>query len=288
MNLKQTCRLFAKALSDSSASPFADARVILSSVMGIKETQFISEFEKEVPPDKEIIIKEALRRRLNGEPVAYITGERGFYQYVFKVTKDVLIPRPDTETLVESAVEDIKVAFKDKTEINILDLCCGSGCIGISAAKALVKNFKRISLTLSDISDGALEVCRENIKSLITESNIKAEIVKSSLFDSLAGRSFDAILSNPPYIKTSVIETLETQVQFEPHIALDGGKDGLDFIRAIARQAKNSLVPKGLLQMEIGYDQSPAAAKILKEENFSDVSVLKDLGQRERVVKGRN
>ena len=233
-----------------------------------------------------------MQRRQSGEPVAYITGERGFYESVFKVSEATLIPRADTETLVEDAVRELKGLSSDlqsrlpeKKEVRILDLCCGTGCIGISVAKALATSFKRITLTLSDLSERALEVCRANADSLITEKNIDVSIIRSDMFNDIRETAYNAILSNPPYIRSSVIPGLEKQVRFEPHMALDGGEDGLDFVRIIADDASRHLVPGGLLEIEIGYDQADEASLLLTQSGYQGISVLKDLGGNDRVVK---
>ena len=220
-------------------------------------------------------------------PVAYLTGERGFYESVFMVTEDTLIPRADTETLVEEALADIVERFQDKESIRILDLCCGTGCIGISVAKVLSECFDRVYLTLADVSDKAMEVCRQNAGGLIEEEdNIDVSFAVGDLFDAVKDSDFDAILSNPPYIASSVIPTLEKQVRFEPVLALDGGPDGLDFVRRIAAEAPSRLADGGLLMMEIGYDQGQASVQILKDNGFTETDVIKDLGNNDRVVKG--
>ena len=133
-----------------------------------------------------------------------------------------------------------------------------------------------------------MEVCRENVKTIVQEENITIVIIKSDLFKDIEEEQFDAILSNPPYIRTDVIPTLEKQVQFEPKMALDGGEDGLDFVRKIATRARDYLTPRGLLEMEIGYDQGSDAAGILKAEGYREISVIRDLENLDRVVKAFN
>ncbi|MBR5669210.1 MAG: peptide chain release factor N(5)-glutamine methyltransferase, partial [Spirochaetales bacterium] len=226
--------------------------------------------------------------RENGEPVAYLTGERGFYECIFSVSPDTLIPRADTETLVEEAVADIAETFEDQPEIRILDLCCGTGCIGISVAKVLSEVFEKVHLVLSDISEKAMAVCKKNAEELIEEDNIEVQFNTGNLFEGMDGLVFDAVLSNPPYIATSVIPTLEKQVQYEPVLALDGGADGLDFVRNIAAEASGHLVPGGIVLMEIGYDQGKEARAIFKKEGYREISVIKDLEDCDRVVKALN
>ena len=286
MTVNQLYKASINILKPSSSSPETDARIIISHCLGLDATAFVMAFDNQVSVEQELLIKDLIKQRSNGKPVAYITGERGFYECIFKVNENVLIPRADTEILVDSAIIDIQNSFKDYKPIHILDLCCGSGCIGISVAKILAKSFKEVDLTLSDISTKALEVCSQNVKSLITEDNIKTTIINSNLFENI-NEKYDVILSNPPYIATSVIAKLEVQVQNEPHLALDGGEDGLDLIKQIIANAPRHLNANGLLQFEIGYDQGISAQNLLSQSNYYDITVIKDFGGCDRVVKGR-
>ena len=287
MNLSELYRSFTEAFRETSDSPSADAAILICHCLGITRTQLVLSPNEEIPQDKLQELMRIKTARENGEPVAYLTGERGFYECVFSVSPDTLIPRADTETLVEEAVADIAETFEDRPEIRILDLCCGTGCIGISVAKVLSEVFEKVTLVLSDVSEKAMDVCRKNAEALIEEDNIEVTFNTGNLFEGLDG-VFDAVLSNPPYIATSVIPTLEKQVQFEPVLALDGGADGLDFVRKIAASAKAHLVPGGILQMEIGYDQGNQARNILRKEGYRKISVIKDLEDCDRVVKALN
>ena len=271
--------------SDSTGTlDSVDVKTIIMQVLDIDGTRFVLDMDKELPQEKLDILRRDIERRINGEPVAYITGQRGFYENVFKVSEATLIPRADTEILVEDAIRELQ----SKDEVRILDLCCGTGCIGISVAKALARTLRKVYLTLSDLSEDVLEVCRENVETIVQEGNIIVKTLHSDLFQDIKEKSFDVILSNPPYIRTDVIPTLEKQVRFEPRMALDGGEDGLDFVREIAEQAKNHLVPGGLLEMEIGYDQGPSASDILRAEGYREISVIRDLENLDRVVKAFN
>ena len=287
MNLSELYNSFTDAFRETSDSPSADAAILICHCLGITRTQLVLSPNEEIPQDKLEELMRIKAARENGEPVAYLTGERGFYECVFSVSPDTLIPRADTETLVEEAVADIAETFEDRPEIRILDLCCGTGCIGISVAKVLSEVFDKVTLVLSDVSEKAMDVCRKNAEALIEEDNIEVTFSTGNLFEGLDG-VFDAVLSNPPYIATSVIPTLEKQVQFEPVLALDGGADGLDFVRNIAASAKDHLVPGGILQMEIGYDQGKEARDILRKEGYRKISVIKDLEDCDRVVKALN
>ena len=288
MNLFELNRSFTEAFRETSDSPSADAAILICHCLGITRTQLVLSPNEEIPQERLEELMKIKAARENGEPVAYLTGERGFYECVFSVSPDTLIPRADTETLVEEAVADIAEAFEDRTEIRILDLCCGTGCIGISVAKVLSEVFGKIELVLSDVSEKAMAVCRKNAEDLIREDNIEVTFNTGNLFEGLEGLLFDAVLSNPPYIATSIIPTLEKQIQFEPILALDGGADGLDFVRKIASSAKKHLVPGGILQMEIGYDQGKEARGILRKEGYREISVIKDLEDCDRVVKALN
>ena len=287
MNLSELYNSFTDAFRETSDSPSADAAILICHCLGITRTQLVLSPNEEIPQEKLEELMRIKAARENGKPVAYLTGERGFYECVFSVSPDTLIPRADTETLVEEAVADIAETFEDRPEIRILDLCCGTGCIGISVAKVLSEVFDKVTLVLSDVSEKAMDVCRKNAEDLIEEDNIEVTFNTGNLFEGLDG-VFDAVLSNPPYIATSVIPTLEKQVQFEPVLALDGGADGLDFVRKIAASAKDHLVPGGILQMEIGYDQGKEARDILRKEGYRKISVIKDLEDCDRVVKALN
>ncbi len=286
MKLRQLYLDLKQSFKDISDSPDSDARIIICHCLSMDNTAFALAMEEEVPDDKLKTIKSHGKRRQEGEPVAYITGERGFYECVFKVSPATLIPRADTETLVEDAIVSL-TNIGDKEQIKIVDLCCGTGCIGISVAKVLSRTFKRVCLTLSDISEEAMEICRQNVQNLITEKNIEVVFRLGDLFETIADTDYDAILSNPPYIQRDIIPTLEKQVQFEPKLALDGGEDGLDIVRRIAEEATRHLAVGGLLEMEIGHDQAADASIILAEEGYSEIAVIQDLGGNDRVVKGR-
>lgn len=233
-----------------------------------------------------------IERRASGEPLQYITGTQEFMGLEFKVTPAVLIPRQDTETMVEDAMELLeKGTVRGETYAkaggltDVLDLCCGSGAIGVSLAKLCPKT----KVTCSDISEDALAVAKENAKS----NGAKVKFEKSDLFAAFCGtlgkKKFDLIISNPPYIKSEVIPTLQTEVKdHEPMMALDGGEDGLDFYRLIAEQSVNHLSKAGVLMMEIGHDQGEDVCDLLRAtERFEQVACLKDLAGRERIVIGR-
>lgn len=221
-----------------------------------------------------------LTLRKNKMPIKYMLGECEFMGLSFYIREGVLIPRPDTEILVECAMEEIKKnKFKD-----ICDVCCGSGIIGITIAKLL----KDVNVKSSDISHTAYEVTGENIKRL--DVGERVQVVESDLLNKFIENKdrFDVIVSNPPYIRKNVIGTLMEDVKnFEPYEALCGGEDGLDFYREITSQSLKLLNNGGMLLFEIGYDQKDSVSNLLKENGFVEVECLKDLAGKDRVIKGK-
>ncbi|MBN7774024.1 peptide chain release factor N(5)-glutamine methyltransferase [Clostridium aminobutyricum] len=218
-------------------------------------------------------------RRATRLPLQYITGIQEFMGYPFMVNEKVLIPRLDTEILAEAAM-DYSSHFKKK--VHLLDLCCGSGAIGISLDK-ICKNMK---VTCCDISDDAIELARKNAKLL--KSNVSFAL--GDLFEpfkkKLGNTRFDIIVSNPPYIESSIIPTLDKEVrEYEPHLALDGGNDGLDFYRRIIEEAPNYLREHGMLLFEIGYDQGRAVEELaILRGPFVSVEIKKDHSGLDRVA----
>lgn len=219
-------------------------------------------------------ILNAVSLRLENMPLGYIFGKTNFFGYDFVVSKSVLIPRLDTEILVERVINDLK---NENKSVSILDIGTGSGAIAV----VLKKETKSI-VTAVDVSEDALEIAVQNAKN----NDAEIEFVKSDLFENLSDRKFDIIVSNPPYIETEVINNLSEDVKnFEPHLALDGGEDGLDFYRKIIKSAPNYLNRNGKLYFEIGYNQAEAVSNLMKER-FKNIEVLKDYEGNDRVVLG--
>lgn len=254
----------------SSETPLLDARVLLSYVT---KTDARTLF-RELTPDEKARFDELIRRRAAGEPVAYIVGEKEFMGYTFRLNRDCLIPRPDTETVVEHIIEHNTLPSP-----KILDLCCGSGCIGLSLALFI----KGARVTLCDISEGALEMTRENSK--LHSLDDRTEAVRLDVLSDPLPEGFDIIVSNPPYIPSAVTDGLEV-ARTEPRLALDGGTDGLDFYRAITPKAFSALAHGGLLAYEIGFDQGESVSAILAENGFKNIIVKKDYGGNPRLVCG--
>ena len=221
-----------------------------------------------------------LERRLKGEPVAYLIGEWEFYGLTLDITRDVLIPRPDTETLVERG---ILFARNLPEGARVLDLCAGSGCIGL----AIADNCPNTHVILAEWSEDALRVCRQNIRRIGLTRQADPVQVDALEPPPRLLRDFDLILCNPPYIPTLEVGRLDPSVRdYEPHIALDGGEDGLKFYRAVAKKWKRALKSGGKLIFEVGYDQAPAVEYILAENGYQDIQTTLDPGMHWRVVEG--
>lgn len=216
---------------------------------------------------------------VDGKPLQYITNKQEFMGMEFYVDENVLIPQPDTEILVENVLEICSQIKKE--EIKILDLCTGSGAIAISINKILNENNIKNTVLASDISDKTINIAMINNKK--NNANVKFEI--SDLFEEIKEKDFDIIVSNPPYIKNTIIPNLSKQVKCEPLLALSGGEDGLDFYRKIIDRAYLYIKNNGYLCLEIGYDQKKDVLNIFKEyENYKDIKVIKDLSNNDRCI----
>ncbi|MCL2079579.1 MAG: peptide chain release factor N(5)-glutamine methyltransferase [Oscillospiraceae bacterium] len=263
-------------------SPELEARMIISSASG-KTKEEVLAMSKIYATDAKIKakIEDSLSRRLKGEPLAYILEEWEFYGLPIIVSPDVLIPRMDTELLAEKA---IAILNAKPWQTRTLDLCAGSGCIGIAIAAKVASS----RVVLADVSEEALGICRQNMLKNNQSRNITpitADALKSP--PSLLG-AFDLIVSNPPYIPTKDIETLENSVKdYEPLSALDGGEEGLEFLKAIAGKWSKILKPGGHMALECGIGQAAAVRYIMKQGGLSDIKTYKDTGGVERVLTGK-
>lgn len=215
--------------------------------------------------------EELAERRIRREPLQYITGEAPFFGRIFRVDPRVLIPRPETELLCEWALE-----FLPNHTISVLDLCCGSGCIGLT----LAAERPAWNVTLSDLSPDALLVTRSNADFL----GVRVSLQQGDLLEGLPDKAFDVILSNPPYIPTKECLSLQEEVRREPVLALDGGTDGLDFYRRIVSGASRVLKNGGLLMMELGFGEAEEVRNILSGAGYSEIRIRKDLNGTNRMI----
>lgn len=248
------------------------ASILLQYVLKQTKQELIINSEEIVESSKVNEYNNYLQAIIKGTPIQYITKHQQFMALDFYVDENVLIPQPDTEVLVEEGIKIIK-----EQNMEVLDLCTGSGAIAVSIAHYC----KNSTVTATDISQEALDVARKNANS----NNVNIKFIESDLFDKLTERSFDIILSNPPYIETDIINILEKDVQAEPHLALDGGKDGLEFYKKILNEAHKHLKTNGYLMLEIGYNQGNAIIN-LEHKNLKLITKqpIKDLAGNDRVV----
>ena len=221
----------------------------------------------------------AVRRLLDGEPLAYVLGEWEFYGLPLDISESVLIPRPDTEVLVDRALTYLKTV----AEPRVLDLCAGSGCIGL----ALASQAPQAHVVLGEFSDGALRICRQNTRRNALTGRVIPMTVNALERPDRALGEFHCIVSNPPYIPHGDIPGLDHSVKdYEPHLALDGGEDGLDFYRAIAPKWKSALRLGGVLLFEVGIGQADEVLRIMRSVGFGDLEITPDLNGIPRVVEG--
>ncbi len=310
--------------------PEIEARLIAEHVFMDNFTGIVNRYQEIVDEETVKVYKDIIAKRTTYYPLQYITGHQTFYGIDFHVNEHVLIPRPETEMLVDLGIDFVKTISEEADKKNvaniedettklddtmisaeaiklnesktignsvgnsryrdlfILDMCTGSGCIAISLASELDKlNYKgEISVLGVDVSHKALEVARKNMD-MVNLNRVSLRFLESDLFERLEGMNFDLILSNPPYISPSDIEGLMPDVKdFEPHLALDGGPDGLDFYRKITESGAKHLNPGGGLFFEIGHGQMKEVEQLLYKQNFKGVDTMKDLGQFERIVYG--
>ena len=246
-------------------------------ILNMNDQDIISKADTEIDEDAKTRFYLAIIEIISGMPVQYITNSQDFYNSSFYVDENVLIPQPDTEILVEEIIKILNESYSDGSKI--LDICTGSGCIGISVGK----NVQNVKISMLDISDKALEITKKNANKILGNlSNIK--FIESDMFEEVE-EEFDIIVSNPPYIAKDEWETLSKDVQHEPFLALYGGKDGLDFYKILINESHKYLSDNGYLCMEIGYKQKEDVIKLLKEnENYYNIYSKKDLSGNDRIV----
>ena len=284
MNIRETVAKAAEQLKKAEiGTPRLDAEVLLCHLLQQERTYLIVNGTMELEEEVLTSYFSMVEKRAEGMPVQYITGRKEFMGLNLQVNEHVLIPRADTETMVESAIETL---MQKKTGVggnfSVLDLCCGSGAIGVSIASYMPK----VKVTATDISEMALAVARANAEEQKVKKQMK--FLQGDLFEPLKKKDkFDVIISNPPYIKTHTIDALQKEIRnYEPRLALDGGEDGLNFYRRIVPEAVIHLKKNGVLYLEIGYDQGAAMKQMLEASDlYKNIAILHDLEGFDRIVR---
>ena len=257
-----------------------EAREIVCYAADKTKEQLYRDMSLYASSDLERRVEELVQRRLSGEPVAYIVGEWEFYGLPLDISRDVLIPRADTEVLAARAIEKAQGAGEGG---RVLDLCAGSGCVGLAVAA----NASNCRVVLADLSEGALRLCKQNVRRNSLNARVTCVSANALEAPSSVLWDFDVIACNPPYIPTGDIEELDVSVkEYEPLMALDGGVDGLDFYRVIASKWKSALRLGGTLIFEVGIDQAEAVAQIMADNGFENIVTTEDTGGIQRVVEG--
>ena len=310
MNIQELKKVGVEELSKNNIDDAViKANILLQFVLKMDRTEVIINCENMVNENRIEEYLSYVKEIVNGKPIQYITNNQSFMGLDFYVDENVLIPQPDTELLVEETIKKIRCILgleenlykcynqSEKTKknnicahekrvkrndekIKILDLCTGSGAIAVAIENQIEKNnINNVELYASDISELALKIAKKNAFANSKNANIR--FIKSDMFENI-NQKFDIIVSNPPYIERGVIPNLSKEVQNEPHMALDGGVDGLDFYRLIAKEGKNYLQENGFILLEIGYNQKESVSKIFEE--YSNIRCLKDLSGNDRVI----
>ena len=281
LTLKQLYKVGTVKLAEEGIEEFSlDAWYLLEYVTGVSKAMYFAEPERAVSEENADRYIDCIRRRAAHIPLQHITGEQEFMGYPFCVNEHVLIPRQDTEILVEEAIQIMR------PKMEILDMCTGSGCIVLSILKMCKEKYYMTDLQGigADVSEEALKVARENGRRL----GVPVTWIQSDLFAKIPEEEkYDVIVSNPPYIETAVIDTLQEEVRLhDPYIALDGKEDGLYFYRRIISEAGKYLKTQGKLMFEIGCDQAEAVEELMKNAGYEQITVKKDLAGLDRVVYG--
>ena len=262
-----------------SGDPTLEARELVAFACGKTKEELLRDSRLYVTPEVEARVRALVQRHLDGEPTAYLIGEWEFYGLPLDISRDVLIPRPDTEVLAGLAIDFVKT----QGECRVLDLCAGSGCVGLAVASQCPGS----RVVLGELSEGALRICRQNIR----RNGLSGRVVPMQM-DALAPPpaqlgEFRCLVSNPPYIPAGDSPGLDPSVRdFEPHMALDGGEDGLDFYRNLAGEWKNALSVGGKIFLEVGIGQADDVLRLLRTQGFGDLEITKDLNGIPRVVHG--
>ena len=293
----QQAKIYGKNELTSSPTPELDVAVLLQHITGFDKTHLLLNRDYELTSEQEGEFLSAIERRKTGFPIAYITGHKEFFGLDFYVTPDVLIPKPDTEFLVELALDALEDKFRAKPDAipTVCDMCTGSGCVGLSIAKNIkMSNEKSLAITLVDISEKALAVAKKNAERLISEKD-SAHFVQSNLFENIP-HTFDLIVTNPPYVPHSESVELLKDGRSEPLLALDGDvdeygeydftDDGLSLIRRLVPQCYEHLNRNGVLIMETGEYNAEETAELFKQAGFRNVRIEYDMNEMMRDVVG--
>lgn len=284
--------------SKHDANPRLSAEWLMSEATGLSRIELYVNYEKPLSMDERDVLRGYVARRAAGEPLQLISGTAPFRYLTLKVAPGVLIPRPETEVLVSEALAELhlpriadhvqvgeegeEIISAQLPSLRVLDVCTGSGCI----ACAIASEYPAAKVLALDIADEALRLAKENVEILELEDRV--EVRKSNLLQSLSEEeqgSFDLLISNPPYIPTTVLQGLDREVtDFEPRLALDGGEDGLDLVRILLQQAPNALKPQGVLALELFEGHLDKAATLAKAAGFEEVRIANDLTNRPRVL----
>ena len=258
-------------------SPRLTAELLLAHVLRTSRVRLYTDLDRPLEATELAAYRGLIARRAAGEPTSYLTGTREFYGRTFAVDPRVLVPRPETELLVEAVLQ----AVPRDAEVRVLDLCTGSGCVGIT----LALERPRARVLATDSSPGAVEVARANAAALGAAERFEARL--GDLLAPVEGEDpFDVVVANPPYVPTGELPTLSPEVRREPPLALDGGRDGLDVVRRIAAEAPRRLVPGGLVALEIGDGQGPAVHSLLEAVGYGSVRIERDLARHDRLALG--
>jgi len=285
-----TCRDALKegiCLLEGTDSPFLDASVLLAHAAGMTREKLLASYPDPLDPASKDKYFQYLKRRLAGEPVAYLVGFKEFYGRPFLVDRRVLTPRPDTEALVETGLQAAAILRAEGVTgpLRLADVCTGSGCIALTMAL----EDPGIVMTASDLSEEAAEVFSANRKALCPDEGEASRRVIFRLGDLLSGdtRRYHVILSNPPYLTSNEVEEMKSRRWPEPALALEGGIDGLDLVKKLIEQSRDRLEKNGYLIMEAATVQMPAIKELLEQHGFGNIRIFPDLAGRDRVIEGR-
>ena len=269
--IKNACEELKK---NKISSALLDSELLLSQIIKKDRKFILLNLDKKIDQIDQNRFKDLIIKRTKGKPLAYLTGIKSFWKYDFKINEKVLIPRPDTEIIIEQVLR----IYKNKNNINFLEVGIGSGCLGLS----ILKEKKSFRATGVDLSQDCIEICKYNANKLGVGDRIK--LLKSDV-DNLIFRKYDLIVSNPPYIKKFDLNRLDKGVKnFEPKLALDGGLDGLSVTKKVIKKSSDLLKTNGKLILEISYDQKELVKKMLNENNFFINNIVKDLAINNRCI----